>query len=147
MGVKLGDDFKLYTNTGTWSTPVHVLQNDIGDITFDRAPTSVPIPRRGTLAKRYKTGQQDWRLSFPMNYDSANTLQVAIEAQIATPGTPLYLAVADGPIATSGTVYWKAEYVVVGDPLAAALDNGASFAVELAVSADSANEPAKVVVP
>jgi hypothetical protein len=146
MANKLGDDFKLYTNTGSWGTPVHVLQNDIGDITFDRAPTNVPIPRRGTAVKRYKTGQGDWRLTVRVNYDPTNSLVQALETHLAAPSTPLYLAIADGVIATTGTNYWKAEWVVLNDPLSAAMDEGAAFDVELGVSADSTNEPAKTTV-
>ncbi len=152
MANLLGDDFKLYHDTATtditttWPTATWVEQKDVGDLGMDRAPTSVNIPRRGTKDKVYKRGQFDRRLTFSLNYDPADAFVTAIEAAIEA-GSGIHLAIADGDISTSGTIYYHANWVVVGDPLSAALDSGAAFEVELAPHADSFDEPAKATVP
>jgi hypothetical protein len=151
MATKLGEDFLLYhdtsANNGTsaWTTPTWVLQNGVGDMTFDRAPKSVEVKSRSTKHTKYKQGRFDQRLSVTVNYDPASAFVTALEAAVAAQ-THLHLAIADGAIATGGTNYWHADYCIVGDPLSAALDDGATFEVELAPWADSVNEPIKVTV-
>lgn len=142
----LGNDFRVYYDSASsWGTPTWAEQKDVGDVGFDRAPTAVEIPKRGTNHKKFKRGRFEQSLTLRVNYDRTNAFVVAIEAALEA-DTPIHVALADGAIATVGTKYWHAEYCVVGDPLAATLDEGAYFDVELKPHADSVNEPAKVTV-
>lgn len=147
MPVTLGDDFKIYYDSANdmGGTPTWAEQTDAGDISFDRGPTEVAIPKRGTKFKKSKNGQQKWQLSFPLNYDPSNAFVTAIEAAINA-GTSIHVAITDGAIATDGTNIWEADWCVLGDPIGAALDNGGVMDISLTPHADSANEPTKTTV-
>jgi len=153
MANLIGDTFTLNHDTSeNWGTPTYVAQTNVNDLALDRGITGVQIDDRSGFTK-YKSGRQDHRLTFTMNYDEANVFLVAIEGAVAA-GTTLHIAIADGTLGTAGTVasggtagvnYWHAEYVVIGDPLSANLDEGATFEVELAPAIASSNTPVKVL--
>jgi hypothetical protein len=148
---KLGNDFELYyiagtdinsgTNpwigTGPWTQAVNH-----GDITFDRAPKSVEIPKRNTNHTKYKQGRFDQRLTVSVNYDPDDAFFQKIETAVANQ-THLHLRLAEAAH-TGGSIGWEADYCVVGDPLSAAIDDRGMVDVEFAVWADSVNEPATI---
>lgn len=147
MANLIGDDFKLYndtTNAANWTPTVWVLQTDISDLAFDRGVVDVQIDDRTGFVK-HATGRQNQRLTFTVNYDEADAFVVALEGAVAA-GTSLHVAIADGLIAVGGTNYWHGDWVIVGNPLSANLDEGATLEIELGLASSSANTPAKVSV-
>lgn len=124
---KLGDDFRLnYDANSNYSTPSWSNQTSVGDIGFDFAAEQVEIPKRIGF-KTYKGGRQDWELSFSMNYDANNSFHTAVRGAIEAQ-TKLHLALSDGNIATNGTHYWHAWWMLSGN-LDASLDSPATIDV------------------
>lgn len=148
----LGEELKPYYDSAAnhgltaWSSSTWVAVNDSGDGGLDRAPKSVEIKKRNTKHTKYLQGRFDQRLTLSVNYKEDNAFVEAIETAIAA-GTDLHMAWADGPIATVGTNYWHADYVIVSAPgPSGTFDEGSTIELELAPWAHSVNEPAKVTV-
>lgn len=130
MSELLGDDYELCLDTastgaGDYDTPTWAKQTSLGDIKFDTASEKPEIPKRiGT--KVYKKGRDDWKLSFTMNFDPANTFHVKIRDAIRT-GDKVHLGLFEGPNATAD--FHHAWFLLTG-PLDASLDSPASYEVE-----------------
>lgn len=146
MANQIGDEFKLYYDSASnYSTPTWVEQVDIGNLALDPAPEQVEIPKRNGF-KMYKKGRQDLSITFDISFDPANTSHTAMRDAIRA-GTKIHLAVANGAIATIGTIYYHGWFMLVG-PEDLSLDSPATISVEAKVHADSASDelPAKVTV-
>lgn len=125
---KLGDDFRLnYDANSNYGTPSWANQTSIGDLGFDFAGEQVEIPKRIGV-KVYKGGRQDWELSFTMNYDANNTFHTAVRSAVENK-SKIHLALSDGNIATNGTHYWHAWWLLTG-PLDCSLDAPATIEIK-----------------
>lgn len=146
MANKIGDDFALYLDSADdYDSPTWVEQVDIGNLALDPAPEQVEIPKRNGF-KMYKKGRQDLTITFDVSYDPANASHGTIRDAIRS-GAAVHLALADGAIATAGTIYYHGWFMLVG-PEDNSLDSAAVISVEAKVHADSAATelPAKVTV-
>lgn len=147
MANQIGDDFKLYYDSASdFDTPTWVEQVDIGNLALDPAPEQVEIPKRNGF-KMYKKGRQDLSITFDLSFDPANVSHTAMRDAIRS-GAAVHLAVANGAIATAGTIYYHGMFMLVG-PEDLSLDSAATISIEAKVHADSASTdlPAKVTVP
>lgn len=139
---KLGDDFRLnYDANSNYSTPSWGNQTSIGDLGFDFSMEQVEIPKRIGV-KVYKGGRQDWELSFTSNYDANNSFHTAIRSAIENK-TKIHLAISDGNIATNGTHYWHAWWLLTAS-LGANLDDAASLDVKGKCHCDTGTDDAEI---
>ncbi len=144
MANLLGDDWRLYYDTADdWANATFVQQTDLGDLGFEFNPEQVEVPKRQTH-KVYKSGRQDWMLSFNLNANPGATFYDAVEAAIEA-GSSLHLALANGDITANGTKYWHADWNMYGN-IEADLDSNSQIPIEAKCSATSNNTPVKVTV-
>jgi hypothetical protein len=143
-GEMLGDEYELNLDTastgaGDYDTPTWAKQTSLGDIKFDDGNETPEIPKRIGF-KVYKKGRSDFKLSFTMNYNPANTFHKKIRDAIRN-GTRVHLGLAEGPIAS--TDYFHAWCLVTG-PTDASLDSGATVEVEAMGHYDCGTDDAEV---
>lgn len=146
MSNQLGDEFKLYIDTADdYDTPTWAEILDVGNFSRDRSKTEVEIPKR-INHKVYLGGRSDPRVSFELSYDPANTNHTKLSNAIDS-GAKVHLAVANGPIATDGTIYTHGWYLVKG-PEDFSLDSPATISCEALPHAAAPDDepPAKVTV-
>jgi len=125
---KRGIDLKLYhMSSGSWSTPTWTEVNAAGDIDVNENPDDISFPVRG-IAMGHLRGQSDPAINFTLAYDKGDASVTAI-VDAMTSGDVITLAVADGPIDTTGTVYHKMECVLMGRAMTAPTSGPATFAV------------------
>lgn len=132
---KKGDDYLVYLNTGTQATPVWTLIGEAINPSIDEAPTVIKIDEAGKNTGSLK-GYGDPVLAFQLNRNKGNANVIAI-LTAAKAGTLKEFAIADGPIATTGTEYVRLEALVGAFPLSANRGQGASYAVTLYRHANS----------
>lgn len=108
MSLRVGQDCKLYHNTGTNASPVWVLIPIVGDVT---------IPDFGAQAAEVNLRVSNWILNLPTKLKAAIEFMIANDIggtvwtalrTAAHAKTIKQFAVASGAIATSGTEYFKA---------------------------------------
>ncbi len=141
---KNGDDFYLYRNTGTWGSPTWNECDMIRDVDHKRDGDAQEIHYRGSKWKRKRQGKKSVELSVQTEVRASDADLAAFEVSYDNEAS-IILAVADGPIETNGTNYWKldCECMAIGEP-----QNDGQVVVstyEFAL-ADTANEPTKITV-
>lgn len=147
MPATLGDDFLLYYDTAdNYATPTWQLV-DIADesLEIDWNPIVAAIKRRG---KKYVTklkGQSDPAVSVGAFYDKANGFCDKVRDLETRVDATINLAIADGPIATPGTEYFKFPAALTGLSLDMGLDDGAKYDMEFGIAEDG-NDPEVVTV-
>lgn len=104
---EIGGDQFLYLDTGTHDTPVWVLINKAKDVSWPIDFTDVAVDARDSKWKLHEAGKQDLELTF--NYQvtkGPDAVRTALETR-ALARTETRWAIANGPIATSGTRYLR----------------------------------------
>lgn len=133
---KRGSDLKLYyMSGGSWGTPTWTEVQAVSDLDVSSNPDDIAFPVRG-LGTGHKQGQTDPEITFTLHYDKGDASVIDL-IDAMQDGTVVTLAVADGAIATGGTVYWKMECCLSGFQLTAPLQGPASFAVTARRHVDS----------
>ena len=132
---KKGDDYFVYLNTGTQVTPVWALVAEAINPSVDEAATIIKIEEAGKNTGSLK-GYGDPILAFQLNRNKGNANVTAI-LTAAKAGTLKEFAIADGPIATTGTEYTRLEALIASFPLTANRGSGASYAITLHRHANS----------
>lgn len=132
---KKGDDYLVYLNTGTQATPVWALIAEAINPTVDDGATIIKIEEAAKNTGSLK-GFGDPVLAFQLNKNKGSSNVTAI-LTAAKAGTLKEFAIADGPIATTGTEYTRLEALIGAFPLSASRGNGASHAVTLHRHANS----------
>lgn len=108
--LKIGNDLKLYYNSGTTASPTWVLICQVGDVTIDFNRSLAEVDLRCSQWLLNLAGKMSGMFNFSLANNFGNTVYDALRV-IAFSGVPVQLASADGAIATVGTEYFKA-YVV-----------------------------------
>lgn len=143
MAVFLGFNAKLY-NGASFSSYSDEVPN-VKDLTLEFADDEADASIRGSSG--YKMTEPTLRgatISFEMVYDTSDSDFTAIMAAYFA-RTSLFIAVADGPIATVGTWYFKAECKVFGFQKTEALGDIQKVAITLK-PCYSSNIPTTVTV-
>lgn len=102
----VGLDGIAYRNTGSHGSPTWSAILSVKDVTLPMSATKVDASSRAATIKQHKVGQVEMGIAFPMVRDDDKTNYVAIRSACLA-RTPLDIAIADGPIATTGTVYCR----------------------------------------
>jgi len=106
MSLKVGQDHKLYYNTGTNASPTWVLICIVGDVSLNISIGNAEIDLRCSNYLMGLPAKIEAGLDFTMARDIGGTIHDALRA-IALARTPTQFAVANAAIATTGTQYWK----------------------------------------
>lgn len=107
IGISVGNDHKLYYNSGTNASPVWVLIDIVGDVSVDLNISSAEVDLR---LSSFVTGLPA-KLSGGMNIDMASDIGGTVHDALrgfAMARTRKIFASANDAIATSGTQYFKA---------------------------------------
>lgn len=135
-----------YNNGGSWATPTWVEMASVIDVALPFERNMVRAASRASSWERFLVGLKKGQVDLKFLRDNTDAVQLALRAAFLA-GNDLIFAFADGPIATAGTVYWKAEMKVSkwahGEPL----EDAATIDCTLVVSATSTNEPTFDTVP
>lgn len=112
--VNLGLDNHFYLSTGTHGSPVWVLQTHVKDLSKSWTKTESPANFRGSNFDMQLEGLIKTPVKFSLLRGVDPTSYAIFQSGFLSRGTVLDVAVADGPIATSGTIYWRADYNCFG---------------------------------
>src|SRR5436853_6765065 len=113
MAETIGLECKAYRNTGTWGSPTWVLMGTINMVSIKIGRNLVAISNRASEWEKVLAGllKGDFELKFTR--DNTDASQLALRDAVINK-TTVGLALSDGPIASSGSVYAKAD-VLFGD--------------------------------
>lgn len=103
MAHVLGEDAKLYRNTGTYGSPTWDAVNGVQDLTLNQTKDKIELNTRGGGGyKEYVDGLIDVSISFSMIWDSSDAdLQAFLDA--FNNKTAVEVLCLDGPSATAGS--------------------------------------------
>jgi hypothetical protein len=105
-GMRVGTDCVLLRNTGTYGTPIWDAIGNTQDVTVALTKNEASVKVRGTQWEQVRGTIKVGSIEWSMAYDGADTDWIALKDAFLA-GTAVDLAAADGPIATSGTVYYR----------------------------------------
>lgn len=145
----LGHEFKLYRDTASsWGSPTWSEMTRVIDVepTLDR--TKVEVLSRASNWKKARAGMieeaMDVKIGYRKDGSTLNADVAAFETSLLD-GTSMHLAAADGAIATTGTRYRHAEWIVLTKSKPEEQDSEAVITYTLAI-ADTSNDPENVTV-
>ncbi len=145
MALTSGAEMYGYYNSNTWASPTWVLLDQIVDLNKTRSRNKIEVKNRASTFKRFLAGLKEYGITFGLTRDDANTAQTALDAAYEA-ATLTSFAFANGPIATTGTKYVKAEFIVTKFDDHEPLEGGTMIDVELSLGAKSAQVPTAVTV-
>lgn len=121
-GPQAGFECYAYYNSGTHASPTWVLMRLIRDLNSPESFTEIDASARQSARKKTLVGMADNSLEFDYLYIKGSNDPVFAALQTKKNArTPIQIAIADGPIATSGTTYEKDWYQFTkfdrGEPL------------------------------
>jgi hypothetical protein len=143
-----GLDCYTYRNTATWGSPTWALISTIQDVSGTFSRTEIEAASRESKFKKFLGGLIDSSLTLKLLRKKGDTQQAALKtAFLAQPPTVTSYAFADGPIATTGTIYAKIECIVTEySDLEESLEGAAMVQAKLRPAAQGTNEPTEVTV-
>lgn len=145
----LGHEFKLYRDTAdNWSTPTWSEMTRVIDVEPSLDRTKVEVLSRASNWKKARAGMIEEAMDVKIGYRKDGTTLNADVAEFETSlldGTSMHLAGADGVIATTGTRYRHAEWIVLTKSKPEEQDSEAVITYTLAI-ADTSNDPENVTV-
>lgn len=126
----IGLDAFLYYNSGTHAIPVWVLIKQVVDAQHPDSASEVAVPSRASVQKKYRPGLIDNALEFGYQWykGAADTVFTFLQGKYLG-RLDLQFAAADGPIATSGTIYWKDWMVLTKFEKAEELEGAVIYAI------------------
>lgn len=145
MPARIGQTHILARNTGTAGSPTWNPIAGAQDVTLAATADAQEISTRASRIREYLAGMLDFTVSFTLPYDTADDDYLALRDAFFN-GTPLDLAVSDGPIATSGTQYYRFGFVVSDFSRSEPLNGAVTVNVELKPSPMTGVTPAFVTV-
>ena len=138
MGL-LGLEMEFYRNSGTEVTPVWNII-DVVTVRRNLSKGAADLSKRNQGGwKQERATLKTGRFTVGMIYDSADTEYTFLETHFLTENpSPFEIAVADGPIATSGTRYLRSFVDIFDFPTEEPLENGVTSEIELGVAPGTA---------
>ena len=135
-----GVDCNFYYNTGTFGSKVWALINNIEDLDLGMEMSMAEVKSRLTALVGHLPCMLSAPLTFNMIPETALTAPVAAVGVYGTflgilrtrmlGKTVMEFAVSDGPIATTGSVWWDMEYYISKAPLSQKLEAHEDLQVE-----------------
>jgi len=143
MAVRVGFEYKLYRNAGSYASPTWTEITNCLDLTLTLDGEKVDFSTRASKFKKYLCGMIDLAIAWSMLDNSADTSMTTIQTAFAARAATIEFAVADAAIASAGTMWWRTALAAItkmgrGEPL-----NGAATRdIEACPAAGDSNEPA-----
>jgi hypothetical protein len=109
----IGLDMYLYRNTGSFGSPAWTLVDNVEDLKRQSKLDEAEIKIRKMRDVQYEPGLNAKQFSWSMLKDETDTNYTALRTA-KDAGTLIEFAFANGPIATSGTVYYRQECKLFG---------------------------------
>ncbi len=135
MSDKIGIEMFLYLNTGDDVTPVWSLINAV-NVRRNLSKGAADLSKRNQGGwKQERATLKTGRFTFGMIYNQADTNYTYLETHFfADSAEPFEIAIADGPIATSGTKYVRTFVDVFNFPTEEPLEGGVTSEIEVGVA-------------
>lgn len=143
--VALGRNASINRNTGAaFGTVTWVAVPNVQDVTLTSSRAKGDVSCRGTEFKQYVMGQRDVSVSFTVVFVRGETAYgLFLAAHVA--GTPIQLAILDGPATLSGAYGINADWEVPVFNRKEMLDDGIKVDIELCL-AKTTNAPAAITI-
>ncbi len=141
----MGKDCIAYRNTGSHGSPTWVAVTAFKDLDGTSTRTKWDASRRAMGIKQYGPGMLDFQISGSLVWKPADAGSCAAIRDAHFNGTSIDMAFASGNIATPGTEYWRAEWLVEKFKRGEKLEEGVMVDVDLVPFA-TANAPSYVEV-
>jgi hypothetical protein len=110
-----GLDNKLYYNSATYNSPTWVAMPAVQNLGVSITKTKAAVKSRNSIFEKNIEGLIAFELKFGYVRDVDPTIYAVFKAASMTRGTIIDMAVANGTIATSGTIYTRMQCHVFGD--------------------------------
>jgi hypothetical protein len=104
--MKVGTDCVLLRNTATYSAPTWDPIGNTQDVTITLTKNEATVKVRGTVWEQVRGTTKVGSVEFSMAYAGDDTDWLSLRDAFMQ-GNAVDLAVADGPIATTGTIYYR----------------------------------------
>jgi hypothetical protein len=114
MANDVGLDQYSYLNGGTHNSPTWGLLSSISDLSTSGSKTETPALSRGSIFDFQMEGTVKAPIKFTMLRIADATNYAAFKNAWLSRGTVMDMAFANGPIATTGTLWFRADYAVFG---------------------------------
>ncbi len=112
--VPVGLDLILYYNSSnSYNTPTWTALSTVKDLNLPFEKDKAQAFARLSAAKQHVRGLKAFPLEFNILRDLVLSDWATLQASY-TADTVLDMAIANGPIATNGTIYFRADYMVFG---------------------------------
>lgn len=153
MGVKavVGQEAKLYRNTGTHATPTWVEMKRAIDVSITSTKDKADTSRRESSVKRQKGAMKDLGIEFGYRYKRGTDADWDALWDSFWNGTPIEFAVMDGDIGTTGNkgllMYCEVFDFPSDEPLSESKTYNVGVAPTDYEEADVLIEPEKYVAP
>lgn len=141
----VGLDCILGRNTGAYSSPTWSSVLAVKDLTVPGEATKIDKSSRASIFKQYTMGQIALSLSFGLIRDDDKTSYTAFRTAFLG-RTTVDLAIADGVIATTGTIYMRMQLGVAKFEEKQGLEGAIEADVELVPTDGVTHPPAMVTV-
>lgn len=122
MAGETGREWKIYVNTGDYSTPVWTQVAERKDIGIDMAKEKIEVRRDGAQFVEGLKGYKTLALSFPIQYENGNTNMAVFHDDFFADDQDYHdLLILDGPQGTSGSAGIRAIVGLFAYPINASL--------------------------
>lgn len=144
MAKQAGKDQYFYYNAGTYGSPTWTLTSIVGNVKLTDTAGTADIRRRAMGTVQKVLTQREMAIEFEMVRDRSDAAYAALETKYLA-GTLTEFALADGAIATTGTIYTRVECYITQFETNEPID-GAVMTTCKAEPAFGANAPSKTTV-
>lgn len=129
MSARIGQSHKLFRNTGTAGSPTWDEITAVADVELSATADASESSTRASRIRSYVAGMLDFSVTATMILVATEADYTAIRTAFFN-GTALDLAIADGPIATTGTRYFRSGFVVTSFSQSEPLNGTVTLSVE-----------------
>ncbi len=150
MSVKLGQEGKLYHNTGTYAVPVWTLIGNVRDLTLNLERGEADVTTRANAGFRANlTTLRDGSVEFEMVWDTEDPgFGVIKDAWLAPGVVTLDMAIMDGDVTVTGSEGLRAHYQPLNISRAEPLEEGMMSSVSLKIGPSiPAEAPVWLIIP
>lgn len=106
MAKHIGQEFYMYFNAGSYASPTWTLVENCRDLDWPAEAAGVDMSTRLSAYEKQQAGMLSCPINWQMLHDQSDTDFTTIQTAFLARTTKEF-AIADGPIATTGTAYFR----------------------------------------
>lgn len=129
MSARIGQAHKLFRNTGTAASPTWNEIAGVSDVELSATADASESSTRASRVRQYVQGMLDFSITATMVLTLSDD-DYAVLRSAFTDGSALDIAVSEGPVATTGTRYWRSGVVVTSFSQSEPLNSTVTISVE-----------------